>query len=418
MFDVLIGVKTISLNFAAGWNMFSYNVAPKNEDPSSIFASVVNDVVVVINGEGESYIPEFGIDQIEKMSFKEGYIGYFSAQTDLDISGQPVDQQTPIELPSGWSMIGYLPDGPADAEEALASIVDNLIIAKDGDGNSFIPAFAINQLGNMHPGYGYQVYLEENSTLVYPSVPARLAKNSNHNPNTSNSPIEHFQFKGQTGENASIVIPLEANPRYPDDTPLESGDEIGVFTSTGLCCGATVWEESNTAITVWGDDVQTDEVDGFKAGDTMYFRIWQKSKDIEHPASAVYKNDNPIVYATNGFSVLVDLSTTVSDIDIMLETMPEIFGLEQNFPNPFNPTTMIKFSIAKSSDITLTVFNLNGQKVRTLIRQHLSPGQHSVQWDSHDDQGLPVSSGTYFYQLLVQQGGKRIVDVKKMILMR
>ena len=408
-FDVF-NAKTIALRFPSGWNMFSFNVLPEDASASAILSDVVKNLVILKNGAGESYIPEYGIDQIEKMNFREGYLGYFSANTSLEISGQPVDPQSGIELNSGWSMISYLPDVSMDVKKAMQSIGTQLIIAKDGNGNTFIPEYGINQIGNMQSGCGYQVYLREKGLLTYPasspsvSSMASLAKSS-----SVNAEVEHFQFCSKTGENATIVIPTQSNPRFADDAPLQTGDEIGVFTSSGICCGAVVWEGVNTAITVWGDDSQTEEIDGFKAGDTMHYSLWQKDKDMEYPAIAVYQQDSPVVYETNGLSVLEDLSVEVTDVESMAGSMSTDYILRQNYPNPFNPKTVIRYSLPVTGHIDLSVYNVLGQKIATLVSQNQNAGSYDVEWDASN-----LTSGVYIYRL---QAGSH-VDTKRMILMK
>ena len=80
-------------------------------------------------------------------------------------------------------------------------------------------------------------------------------------------------------------------------------------------------------------------------------------------------------------------------------TVPQETQLHQNFPNPFNPTTGISFQLAQSEDVTLSIYNTLGQEVRTLVREDLREGYHTVEWDGKDSFGRPVSSGIYFYRL-------------------
>ena len=71
----------------------------------------------------------------------------------------------------------------------------------------------------------------------------------------------------------------------------------------------------------------------------------------------------------------------------------------RNYPNPFNPTTTIFFSIPNESDVEITVFNIKGQKVKSLVKDSFESGNHSVVWNSKDDTGKSVSSGVYFFKL-------------------
>ena len=75
-------------------------------------------------------------------------------------------------------------------------------------------------------------------------------------------------------------------------------------------------------------------------------------------------------------------------------------ALYQNSPNPFNPETAISFSIAEGSENTeIVIYNLKGQKIKTLVNETLSTGQHAVIWNGTDDNGKAVASGIYLYQL-------------------
>jgi hypothetical protein len=81
---------------------------------------------------------------------------------------------------------------------------------------------------------------------------------------------------------------------------------------------------------------------------------------------------------------------------------PSDYKLKQNYPNPFNPNTTIEFTLPLSKKVTLTIYNIRGQVVRTLLRDApRGPGSHQVMWDGTDDAGRPVASGTYIYELRV-----------------
>jgi CubicO group peptidase (beta-lactamase class C family) len=95
-------------------------------------------------------------------------------------------------------------------------------------------------------------------------------------------------------------------------------------------------------------------------------------------------------------------------------TPPARFSLYHNYPNPFNPETVISYQLPVASEVRLTIFNALGQEIRTLVNGRQSPGQKSVVWDGNNDLGQPVNSGIYFYTL---KAGDR-VQTKKMVLAR
>ncbi len=97
------------------------------------------------------------------------------------------------------------------------------------------------------------------------------------------------------------------------------------------------------------------------------------------------------------------------------DLIPEVFALKQNYPNPFNPSTQINFDVPSGSEfVSLNIYNLLGQNVRTLVSEILPAGRYTMEWDAKDMLENPVSSGIYFYELKSQS----FVSRKKMLLIR
>lgn len=103
-----------------------------------------------------------------------------------------------------------------------------------------------------------------------------------------------------------------------------------------------------------------------------------------------------------------------TDVNDPADQLPSGFSLEQNYPNPFNPSTTISFALAKPAQVSLTIFNLLGQEVRTLIDGPIAAGSHSIQWDGHDSRGHQTASGVYLYRLTAGSSSK----TRKMVLVR
>ena len=96
------------------------------------------------------------------------------------------------------------------------------------------------------------------------------------------------------------------------------------------------------------------------------------------------------------------------------EGVPVEFALHENYPNPFNPTTTLRFDLPEGSNLTLTIYNMLGQKVRTFNMQSTPAGYHSVKWNATNDYGDPVGAGVYLYQLQA----KNFVKTRKMVLLK
>lgn len=97
-----------------------------------------------------------------------------------------------------------------------------------------------------------------------------------------------------------------------------------------------------------------------------------------------------------------------------LRPLPDVFTLRQNYPNPFNPATTIAYALPKAAEVTITIYNLLGQTVRSLAPGNQPAGQHQVVWDGKDQSGATVSSGIYFYRLTAGDfvGSKKMVLIK------
>jgi agmatine/peptidylarginine deiminase len=111
----------------------------------------------------------------------------------------------------------------------------------------------------------------------------------------------------------------------------------------------------------------------------------------------------------------VSLTVTGTGAPLQPSSCTEFLG---NYPNPFNPTTTIRFTLANQSQVNLSIYNLRGQKVRSLINEQRTAGFHQVIWDGTDDNGLNVSSGVYFSVFDVHDDGSDYTSVKKVIMLK
>jgi choice-of-anchor B domain-containing protein len=90
------------------------------------------------------------------------------------------------------------------------------------------------------------------------------------------------------------------------------------------------------------------------------------------------------------------------------------YSLGENYPNPFNPSTTIAYQVPGSSDVRIDIYNMLGQKIRTLLNDRKGPGTHEAIWDGRNDGGAQVGSGVYLYRMVAGD----FVQVRKMILMK
>ena len=107
-----------------------------------------------------------------------------------------------------------------------------------------------------------------------------------------------------------------------------------------------------------------------------------------------------------------DLLGGISDPD--LENIPQQSQLHQNFPNPFNIQTMIRYGLREPGFITLKIYDVRGRLVTKLFEEHQQPGNYIISWDAWDDSGSALPSGIYY--ILLQTGANRFS--KKMLLIK
>lgn len=145
--------------------------------------------------------------------------------------------------------------------------------------------------------------------------------------------------------------------------------------------------------------------------DSLFAEIDLNSLKVLYPDSGLAK-------VSMNKSSRADLLDNVLNRKTVVKTkniVPLTFALFQNFPNPFNPKTNIKFQIPKSTNVTLEIFNILGQKIRTLIDNEFQDANvYEIQWNGKDNNDTQVGSGLYFFKLKTNEYSK----TKKMILLR
>ena len=143
--------------------------------------------------------------------------------------------------------------------------------------------------------------------------------------------------------------------------------------------------------------------------------------DIEFtPTEAIAYSDDLVITSNdpNQSEVTVALSGTGISTGNDLDLIPTVTELTGNYPNPFNPTTKVNFSLKADSKVSLSIYNVRGQRVKTLVAGNMQAGYHSIVWDGRDDNGKSVSSGVYFSGFDAADKIGDYTSVKKMILLK
>jgi hypothetical protein len=123
------------------------------------------------------------------------------------------------------------------------------------------------------------------------------------------------------------------------------------------------------------------------------------------------------VYTISLTSDTLKISNPVQAVEGFQEA-PAAFALHQNFPNPFNPTTMIGYDLPHAARVTLTVHDLLGREVSRLVDAEMAAGSHMVSWNGRTGTGVPAASGVYFCRMLINGAMTGTTLTRKLVLMK
>lgn len=214
---------------------------------------------------------------------------------------------------------------------------------------------------------------------------------------------QHFSDCLSTTSNATILIPEGVSSSLgADGKPLASGDEIAVFTDDGDCAGAGQWNGSSLALAAAG--INSQEATGYAPGESFKFKIWDASAQVTYHPEVTYASCsavNPLCRDDGRYQsdMVYTVSHMVAASEDSSEPPPPTLELLGNAPNPFQQRTTIHFKTPEATRVTLTVYNVLGQKIATLVDRELPAGSHEVTWSGHAQQGQALGSGVYLYRI-------------------
>ena len=230
---------------------------------------------------------------------------------------------------------------------------------------------------------------------------------------------------GSLDEDITIQVTMPDFAFFEDDTTVSYGDLILNGVSFHVYVGDSLvtpyYFDPPAHLALPYDSTMLQELNLIPDDLWMFFYTEQIGLDSTGIYNVVIDSVNSMIYAeVSHFSTLAiadrngQESTSIdtpSDIDV-----PSQYRLHANYPNPFNPETTIRFEIAghRRQRIKLSIFNILGQEIKTLIDAEHTPGIHAACWNATDEEGRPLKSGVYFYTLK----GEQFSITRRMILLR
>lgn len=402
IFEVCLDVPDVTPHtcmLTTGWNLVSWNVDTEVDDIANVLASLDDCIEVVMGFEQGALTYDATLPQFSDLWSVDHLSAYWikvNCDIEITVLGTPVPSTTPIPVTTGWNLVSYLPEISMPTDFALTTIHNDLVVAlgyENSAGLTYLPGQGeFNDLTTMNSCYGYWVKVNNNGTLIYPDNMADSVAGRKLFTNLSSS-------AGRI-EATTSWMNIYAYDLKLDNAQVKAGAEIMAFNKDDKLVGSYVMKTNGQFgfMPIYGDDSQTEYVDGMISGDEFYLTI----DGVE--------TAEQFTWTTSGDKIEIKGLTAKTTSDVL----PISFGLGQNYPNPFNPTTTINFDIPVSGQVKVEIFNLLGQSIATPFDEVAAAGQHVVTWDGRDDGGKSVASGIYFYRLTADN----FTDTKKMTLLK
>ena len=302
---------------------------------------------------------------------------------------------TTINLNNGWNFTGYPCQSSQDVTVATNDISACLVQVKNlsQSYDPFLPAY-MNTLSDMNANLGYWFNVDQNCLFSYPT-PAK-----GDNPLVQNRDLP---------ENwVPVIYPNNSATLYAKiitDSQLSTDDVLGAFSGTECRGTANIIEyEQQYFITMLIQLSEPNELINFKFYNANSEQIVDCSEEINTTFGEIIGNFPYDLFEINSILTHQDDSVTPASSAI----------LHQNYPNPFNPETTISFSLQETGKVSLKVYNVKGQLVKTFVNESKESGNHSVIWVGKDNNNRKVTSGLYFYCIKADE----FIDMKKMLLIK
>ncbi|MEZ7924323.1 MAG: hypothetical protein QMC03_00415, partial [Flavobacteriales bacterium] len=321
------GPETQLINLVSGWSIFSTYMIPANMDISDILAPVVENIVITKNYLGSAYLPEWNFNGIGDIIIGQAYQIKTTVATGLTIDGAyAFPEENAVSLSAGWNMIGYLRMEAASIDLVFADMVSdgNLVIAKNYLGSAFLPEWNFNGIGDMLPGDGYQLKLNDAATLQF------ISNNDSYRLSAMDvvdNKTSLFAKAAITDNNMTVVIEDAAW----DIRPTE-GSEIAAYDTAGNLVGSAKYTSPLTVITVWGDDATTLTKEGLAIAEAVTFKL--RLKDLTSTFEVSVWTEGSSEYNINAINVASEIGTNLLsntvDIEPVLVKVINVLGQEVN----------------------------------------------------------------------------------------
>jgi hypothetical protein len=424
-----VGSDVLAIAANRGWTWISTNVRSADMSAGAVLADLNLAPGDLIKSQSafSQFIEYSHPDSVPvwvpvlELNNVSGYMVNLSQAGTIQHAGTAVPVDTLIPVEQGWNWIGYLPTAAIDLTEALDDL-DARGLAAAGDIIKSQTAFAeyvggvwYGSLAVMEPGKGYKLRLSSavDSFFAYPPPPYGAAKGTlaaagaggKGGPAEKATTVENAPAWSVNPHDYQYNMTVTAVLRIEDRESIDGSDMIGAFVESE-CRGVAspIFVEGvghyEAFLMVHGNQA---------AGEKVTFKAFDADAGVVFDVEETLALEADVAKGTVHQPVVLNALEGVEITDT-----PRVFTLYQNAPNPFNPTTTIRFDLPRAVRVTLRVYDAKGELVATILDGNMTEGRKAIAWAATNDRGSTVASGIYFYRLVAGE----FVQTRKMVIMR
>jgi peptidoglycan hydrolase-like protein with peptidoglycan-binding domain len=387
--------------YPEGWTWLSMNTYQADMSINTILStfSPLSGDLIKSQTEFAQYSTESNmwVGGLDTLDHRSTYLLKLGEEDTLTRIGYPIDVELDtITINEGWNWVGYTPQESYLINDALASldtvvITGNIVKSQTGYAQFLENYGWYGSMNYMDPGEGYLINTASDGVLLYPfNIPQNMLEGTDEPPvreladNAPEWDVNPSQYSGTMNITGELIVldEISANPL----------DMVGAFINDECRgVGQPIYIEPLgkyiVFLTIYGDENETSN---------LQFHAYSEASDeiLYAPETIPFELDNiignleePYIWDTRYLEA--------GDTGFM----PNVFSLSQNYPNPFNPSTTISFGVPRVSQVNITIYDILGKKVTTLVNEKMEPGYYFKTWDSRNKYGNEVAAGIYFYQI-------------------
>jgi hypothetical protein len=383
----LTGIYSLPLQ-DLGANLVSFWALPEDPSLDNMFAPLAGNITGII-GQGTAALPNdvLGwVGSLDTISALSSYWVMVNEPVWFDIvTTELTPLNTTYEITEGNNLVSWPSRNSCSVGDAIPDEFEENVCGIIGEGVAAIPNETFGWIGSLQlfqGGKGY--WLCSDIDMYYNWDAANCEGTLSRKAEQSVAIPSGYEYKQSTKQAFYFIESIEN---------IKVGDWILAYNSDEVI-GARQWQGSIIDVPAMGDD-GSDFTKGYiETGEVPSFKILRGDELINLEGN-IPSWDNNQLYMVSSLTEPIPL--------------PETFSLDRAYPNPFNPTTTLSFAIPVDSEVSLSIYNMQGREVSTLIDGNMDAGYHSVVWDANS-----YASGVYFVKMVAGE----FVSTQKLMLIK